>query len=167
MHIKRILLTILLTLSFLNLPSCSKQVSSSDVKSTSIVESKNTLITASVIDTKVKEAKEIATNYFLSLNNSNVSNSNKYWKTSIQTDPELASKVFVTELKLLSITESNKSKSYDSNPYDAISFDVEYNITYSDESLKYVTESNGLKKKTIWLTKDSESSEWKIDDLGY
>ncbi len=122
-------------------------------------------------DIKSAEAKEVVKNYFTAYAKMDVEAANEFctdhWKDKLPFS--------LKSFKLISIDEDIDGRGRQGYllggrgkitfPNDVICFEVTYNIQFEKENLE--TEPSGEKKKWVNLIKETETSPWKIDEIGY
>jgi len=121
---------------------------------------------------KSVEAKKIINDYFIALKDPNLEASNKFCTDNYK----LKNINKLKDIKLISISYDvngnwrqdylTKGRGSIINPYDAICFKITYNIQYKPEFEQASTEPSGIKEKWANLIKETETSQWKIDEVG-
>ncbi len=121
-------------------------------------------------DIRITEAKKVITDYFAALKDPDVEASNKFCTDHFKRKGLIR----IKDADLIDIAEDVGEKQKNNylkgrgtitEPYDVLCFQITYNIQYEDE--KQATEPNGEKQKWVTLIKETETSPWKIDEMGY
>lgn len=155
---------------------CAKQQNSSNntLKKTDTASNTEPKKEASVTpDSKSVEAKKVIVNYLNAL--PGAKESNKFCTERHRgKDKEIF--VRIDSIKLIKIEDDKgqnmrytylKNTGSRTNPFDAISFSVTYDIQYNKEDEIKATEHSGEKTKWFTLVKMTEDSPWLVDEVGY
>lgn len=166
-------LVLCLIMSFIFIISCNIDSEKDNVNSKT--NKTETLKSPKMDNSKeVEKAKEVVKKYFNALTKYGDSEKNNYLtKIDYQPGPNMEKIDSITIISIKEDKDGKIEKSYMENrglvtkPYDVMCFEVTYNIQNNKEFEDKAIEPSGEKTTRVILIKESKSSTWLIDEMGY